>query len=195
MTLQRGEQVSWLLRGALSYLYYDSLDATGITKVKSPGESIGMAVRYSGSILTATFGPGYETRQTKRTDPFGLETNNNERGAIYQGDIFFQAAPLTSVSLIGSYGQASQYFWLRGGVKQQISNHDQQSDTTLHAGAEVTSQGNKDINTSQIGGVFEIAYPRSRASLQLRAGYSRSAYAAGTQDSGAYFGVGSYWAY
>ena len=61
-TLQRGEKVSLILRGAASYLYYDSRDVTGITKVRSPGESLGFAVRFSGPHLSGTFGPGYEIR-------------------------------------------------------------------------------------------------------------------------------------
>jgi len=101
---------------------------------------------------------------------------------------------LMSVSLAG-YGQANKYYWVRGGIKQQFSNYAQQGDTTFHAGIEMTKQGNNDLNSSQIGGVFEMAYPRSRASLQFRYGYSQSEYADGTRNSGAYFGVGSYWAY
>ncbi len=195
MTMHRGEQISWILRAAASYLYYDSRDATGTTEVRSPGESLGIAVRYAGPKLTFTFGPGYEIRQTRRRPAGGVETNENEHGATFQGDILIQAAPFTTVSLLGSYGQANKYYWVRGGIRQQISNLDQQGDTTLRAGIETTRQGNDDLTSSQVGGVFEIAYPGSGASLQLRCGYLRREDADGTRDSGVYFGVGSYWAY
>lgn len=192
LTLQKGEQTSWLLRGAVSYLYYDSRDIGGTTQIRSPGESLGIAFRYSGSQLTATFGPGYEIRQTRRRLASGVEARKTERGATVQGDMFFQATPLTNVSLIAAYGDANKYFWVRGGVKQQISNFTQQSDITLHAGVELTRQGNEDIKTSQAGGVFEFGFPQSRSSLQLRSGYLRREDPNGTRESGPYFGVGFY---
>jgi len=195
ITVQRGEQISWLARASISYLYYDSRDATGVTKVQSPGESLGIAVRYSGNRLSATFGPGYEIRQTRHRFASGLETKTNERGTIYQGDVFFQATPLTNLSVIGSYGQVNKYFWVRGGAKRQISNFDNQGNITIHAGVEATRQGNYDLHTTQIGVVLETAYPRLPAALQFHLGRTESDFADGTRDSGIYLGISSYWAY
>jgi hypothetical protein len=69
LTLHRGERLSWILRGSLSYLYYDFPEAGGDTEVRSPGQSLGLAFRYAAPRFTATVGPGYEVRQTRRISP------------------------------------------------------------------------------------------------------------------------------
>ena len=94
--------MSWLLRGAASYLYYDFPDAGGRTRVRSPGESLGFAVRFSGPTITATLGPGYEVRQTKRRLASGEVLNVRERGVTIDANMFIQANALTNVSILAS---------------------------------------------------------------------------------------------
>jgi hypothetical protein len=195
ITFQRGESISWVLRAAASYLYYDFPEGGGKTDVRSPGESLGVALRYSAPGISATIGPGYEVRQTRRRFASGAETKTNEHGVIVQGDIFVQATPRTILSAIVSYGDANRYYWARGGVKQQITNFDNQNATTLHVGAEITGQGNNDSKSAQLGGLFEIAFPRSQGSLQFRSGYSRIENSDGSRESRPYFGVGLYRAF
>jgi hypothetical protein len=194
VTVHRSDQFSWIVRGSLSYLYYDFPEGNGKTKVRSPGESLGIAFRYSAPGITATIGPGYETRQTKRRLASGAETRENEDGVLIQGDVSYQVTPLTNLSLLGSYSGANDYVWVRAGVKRQITNFDHQGSTTLHVGAEVTGQGNKDSKSAQIGPVLEIAYPRVNTSLQLRAGLQRVE-AGDSRNSQAYFGAGLYRAF
>lgn len=188
-------QFSWIVRGAVSYLYYDFPDEGGKTRVRSPGESLGVGLRYSTPQLSVTIGPGYEVRQTTRDFASGSERRDNESGVVVQGDVFYQATPLTNVSLIASYGAANDYVWVRAGGKRQISNFDNRDATTLHAGVEITGQGNKDGRSTQVGGLFEVAYPSAKASLQFRAGYSRLTNPDDSHESKPYFGVGFYRAF
>lgn len=194
-TFQRSDQFSWIVRGAASYLYYHLPENGGTTRVRSPGESLGVALRYSAPQITATIGTGYEIRQTTRRFKSGEESRQTERGVIVQGDVFYQATPLTTLSALASYGEANHYVWARGGIKRQITNFDNQGSTTLHVGAEITGQGNKDGRTDELGGLFEVAYPRENGSLQFRAGYSRLRNPDGSRESKPYFGIGAYRAF
>jgi hypothetical protein len=194
LTLHQGDQFSWILRGSLSYLYYDFPEAGGDTRVRSPGQSLGLALRYAAPSFTATLGPGYEMRQTRREPAAGAESEDNENGFTLEGNVFFQATPRTVVSLLASYGDANEYYWARGGVKQQIGGSGTDA-IAWHLGAELTSQGNEDVDTRQLGGVVEAAFPRAQASLQLRAGYSRQENPDSSRHSDPYFGVGLYRAF
>lgn len=183
---------SWVARGSLSYLYYDLQEADGITEVRSPGQAVGVALRYSGPRVNASFGPGYEIRQTTRRSAARGEEKESERGLSAQGDVFFQATPRTNLSAILSYGAANQYFWGRVGAKRQLTNFDYSGPTALHAGIELTLQGNDESDAQQVGGVFEVAFPKSRASLQFRSGRSRIEFPDGAKQSENYFGIGLY---
>jgi hypothetical protein len=195
ISLQRGDPFALVLRATASYLYYDFPEAAARTEVRSPGQALGAALRYSGPRVSVSFGPGYEIRQTKRRSATGGETRNEERGWTLEGNLFFQASALTNLSAIVSYGDANNYFWARAGVKRQISNAGHQRPTSLHVGAEITRQGNADAKSDQLGGLFEIAFPGRRASLQLRSGYSRFKNRDGSRFTEPYFGVGVYRAF
>ena len=188
-------QVSWVVRGAVSYLYYDFRDDGGRTDVRSPGESLGVALRYSTPQLTATIGPGYEVRQTRRRLAAGGETRRTESGVTGQGDVFYQLTPLVNLNAIVSYGDAHRYVWARAGIKRQISNFDHRESVTTHVGGEITEQGNSDGRSTALGGLLEFAYPGLRGSLQLRAGYSRLRNPDDSHESRPYFGVGYYQAF
>lgn len=194
-TLQRGEQISWLLRGTLSYLYYDFPEAGADTRVRSPGQSLAIAMRHAAPNFTLTVAPGYEVRQTRRRSPSGVERTVRERGVTVNGNIFIQATSRTVLSLLGSYGKANDYYWARAGIKQQISGVTEANATAWHVGAELTSQGNDDVKSRQAGGVVEAAFPNAKASLQFRAGYSRRDYPDGSRKSEPYFGLGFYRAF
>lgn len=194
VTLHTVDQLSWILRGSLSYLYYDFPDAGGtMTQVRSPGASIGIAMRYAAPGFTVTVGPGYEARQTRRLAA-GSETTVQERGLTLDGNVFAQVAPRTMVSLLASYGAANKYHWARAGVKQQISGFGADV-TAWHVGGEATVQGNQDVKSRQLGGVIEAAFARGAGSLQLRAGYSHRTNPDGSNKSEPYLGIGAYRAF
>lgn len=183
---------SWIARGSLSYLQYDLPEVGGIARVRSPGQAIGFALRYSGPRLNASFGPGYEIRQTTLRNSAGDEQKESERGLSAQGDAFFQATPRTNLSAILSYGAANKYFWGRVSAKRQLTNFDYSGPTALHVGIDLTSQGNDKSRAKQIGAMFEVAFPKARTSLQFRSGRSRIEFPDGATQSENYFGVGLY---
>lgn len=182
---------AWTASASLSYLYYEFADAGGVTRVNSPGEAVAVGLRYTGPRLTLAFGPGYEIRQTTRRVGGGDKVDDDESGFIVNGSAFFQATPRTQLSAILGYGDANEYFWSRIGVKRQLTNFDYSGAVALHGGVELTTQGNADSEANQIGGLVEAALPRSRASLQLRAGVSRDS-SDGNDETHGYLGVGFY---
>jgi hypothetical protein len=192
ISVRQGEQSAWLLRAAVSHLYYDFPEAAGRTEVRSPGQALGVALRYSSGRLTAALGPGYEIRQTKRRFANGTESRTTERGLTLEGNLFFQATPLVNLNALASYSDANDYLWTRAGFKRQISNFDAGGSTTLHAGAEVTSAGNAEARSRGAGGLIELAFPARRASLQFRSGFSRVKAGGGSAESEVYFGIGFY---
>ncbi len=191
LDLSGGDQLL-VLRGAASYLYYTTHDVGGTTDVASPGGSLGLAWRLRTPRLTLTLGPGYEVRRTRREPAGGAATTVTERGYTLQGDAYFQATPLTTLTAAGSYGDANRYTWARGGIKRQVTDTDFSGSSALLLGVEVTGQGNYEIHTAQAGALVEIAFLRGHGSLQLRGGYSRSTYRDDTRRSRAYFGIGFY---
>lgn len=186
------ESWSWIARASLSYLYYEFPEAGGVTRVNSPGEAIAVGLRYAGPQLTLSFSPGYEIRQTTRRLAGDGKIDEDENGFTVQGSAFFQATPRTQLSAIASYGDANEYFWGRIGAKRQLTNFDFSRPVALHAGVELTAEGNDDSDAKQLGGMFEFAFPQARASLQFRAGRSDIEYSDGSDESRNSFGVSFY---
>lgn len=184
-----------VLRGSVSYLYYDFPEFGGITQVSSPGGSFGVALRRTTPRMTLTIGPGYEIRETSRQFTFGPELEVDERGYTIQGDVYATPSSLSALYGIMSYGAANEYIWTRAGAKRQLSNRDFKGPTALGIGAELTAQGNYDVRSYQAGGLIEIAFLRARGSLQLRGGYSRLEYSEAPAESKPYFGIGVYRAF
>jgi hypothetical protein len=186
------EEGSFVLRGSGSHLYYGTPEAGGETRVRSPGAALGVAWRWRTPKASFTLGPGYEVLWTTR-EPAGAPTEKEtEHGFTVQGDVFFQATPLTNLNLIASYGHANRYVWVRGGVKRQMTNTDFRGPVSLILGLEGTGQGNSDLRTYQGGGLLELALPRLGGSMQFRAGYSREQFPDDTRNSRPYFGAGFY---
>ncbi|MBI1954897.1 MAG: cellulose biosynthesis protein BcsS [Acidobacteria bacterium] len=184
-----------VLRGSGSHLYYTLPEVGGETEVSSPGANAGLAYRLRTPQVTFTLGPGYEMRWTRRRLADSSQVRETERGFNLQGDIFFQATPLTNLNAIVSYGEANEYLWSRAGIKRQVTNTEFQGPASLIFGMEGTAQGNDDIRVYQAGGLFEVAFPRARASLQFRGGYSQEQFPNGQINRRPYYGAGLYWAF
>src|SRR5512143_1220238 len=59
---KEGNGSAFVLRPTVGYLSYESRDVSGITKIYSPGASVGFAWRLRAPRLTFTIGPGFEER-------------------------------------------------------------------------------------------------------------------------------------
>jgi hypothetical protein len=186
---------SFVIRPSGGYLYYNFREAGGFTNVSSPGAAIGVAYRLRTKKATFTIGPGFEIRWEHRDSANGSKINNNLRGATGQGDVYYQATALTSLSLNGSYEESNHYVWSRAGAKRQITNRDFKRSSALSLGAEVTRQGNHDVHQFQAGVLFEVGLTHAHGSLQFRSGYARLEFADGSGETRPYFGVGLYKAF
>jgi outer membrane protein assembly factor BamA len=183
---------SVVVKPTAGYLYYDTHELGGVTKVTSPGVSLGLGYRYSGPRLTVDIGPAIEVLWERKAPAIGPDTNETLVGTLLAGDAFFQATPLTNFNLIASYDQTNRYFWSRAGVKQRVTDLQFQNPWALLLGAEVTGQGNKDIRQYGVGGLVEFAFDKLQTSLQIRAGYSWIDFSDHTKDSRPYIGAGLY---
>lgn len=173
---------SVVLRATASLLYYNS-QADGPTDVIAPGGAAAIGYRLSkGRVNMAMFG-GFERRRIHR---------DWEQGPSASGEMFLSASRLTQVNALGAFAQANRYMWVRTGAKHQFTNTDFSGPRAFSIGVEATGQGNRDVTTYQLGGVFEHAWLRAGASLQFRAGYSLSTFPAGSEQRKPYFGIGMY---
>jgi Cellulose biosynthesis protein BcsS len=183
---------SLLIRPSGSYLYYNFPEAGGFTTVSSPGAALGLAYRLHTQRLTFTIGPGIEARWDHRKKADGTQSDKTQLGPTAQGDIYFQSNPLTSFTLLGSYGHANRYVWSRAGFMRQVTNREFKRNSGLQLGAEVTGQGNNDVRQIQAGAVIGMAFSRSHSSLQFRSGYARLQFADNSTEIRPYFGTGLY---
>lgn len=175
-----------------NYLKYETRENGGVTTVKAPGGSIGISYKYHGPKLTIDIGPSLEFTSEERTSTTGLTTKKDKVGVAVSGNLFYQAARSTTVSLLTNYSQTSHYFWSRGGFKTRVINRDYKGPVGLSFGPEVTYQTGNGVDQIGGGAMAEIGLDRAATSLQFRGGYSRSSYADGTHTSSPYFGVGLY---
>lgn len=180
-----------VLRSAGGYLYYDYPVDGGRVEVTSPGVGGAVGYRIRGRHANVTVSAGYEVRQIRRIQP-DATTQTTERGLTGAAEVFLSAGPLTRISALASYGQANRYGWTRSSVTRQLTNRRFEKSRALGAGIDVTLSGNRDIVTQQVGGVVVWDWFRVNASLQLRAGYSRSLQSGVVVDRHPYVGVGWY---
>ncbi len=108
---------------------------------RATGASAALGYRLRAARLSATLGAGYALRRTLRRLSVGPSSRFTEPGLTFQGDLFFQAKPLTNVNAIVSYADANRYLWARTGVKRQFTNTQFRGPVALAIGAEGTAQG------------------------------------------------------
>jgi len=183
---------SFVLRGTAGYLYYKTRSGTSETDVSSPGGSLGVAWRTRTKRAAFTLGPGFEVRRKKSTPDSGASTEITEKGFTLQGDVYFQANPLTAFYVILTYGDANRYFWGRAGLKRQVTNRQFVKPTAWGVGLEITGQGNDEVHTYQAGVVTGPTFIKQQTSLEARFGYSLRKYPAAPSDHQLYVGVGFY---
>jgi hypothetical protein len=191
LSFDMGASHALVLRSAGGFLYYDFPADGGRVEVTSPGVGGAIGYRIRGRRASATVTAGYEIRQIRRTQP-DTTTQTMERGFTGAAEVFVSAGPLTRISALASYGQANRYGWTRSSVTRQLTNRKFEKSRALGAGVDVTLAGNRDITTQQVGGVVVWDWFRVNASLQLRAGYSRSLASGVVVDQHPYVGAGLY---
>jgi hypothetical protein len=177
-----------------TYLAYSFNDSVGETKVRSPGVSPAIGLRFGGTnSFTITAGPEVKWRRTEvfgNTGALIREEKRTRYGGNFGAEVY--ANPTTRNNVQGglNYNTTDKYTWGRLGFKQQVSNLNSQGPTTISVGFEGIGQGNRDIRSVQGGGLVEVAH--AKASVMFRAGYKQSMFDVGPNKTGLYFGVGYY---
>lgn len=183
---------SFVIRPTFSYLYYNFQQGTGMTAVNSPGAGVQMGYRRRTRRLTYTITPGFEARRDYRSAENGQSISTTQLGATIQGDAFFQANTLTTLSVVSNYGTSDHYFWTRAGFARRVTNTTREGYSGLKVGTEINGQGNHDVRQLEIGGVFEVPLGQHNTSLQVRSGYAHLWYAGGLTGTRPYVGIGFY---
>ncbi len=183
---------SIIVRPTVSYLYYETRDTSGTVKFRSPGASVELGYLYSTPTFTFDIGPALEVLWQETVPTAGPIARQTLFGVLAAGELSWQITPLTSFDLLANYDQNNRYFWSRTGLKERVTDRDFSGPMGLLLGAELTGQGNSNIQQYSAGPLVEIAFDSGHTSLQLRGGYSRIDYANHTSDSRPYFGAALY---
>jgi hypothetical protein len=185
--------VAWTARVFGNYLRYEFSDLTTTTKVRSPGGSASVGLKFGAkNYFAVSAGPSVSWRHTTVTPNAGAETTTDETrtGANFGGEI--SAGSANNLQILGNYNTTDKYAWGRVGLKTQVTNRTWKDSNALFLGVEAIAQGNQDITSTQFGGLVEINHVPARLSLMFRAGYKRSTFAVGDAKTGPYFGIGLY---
>ena len=169
-----------------SYTYYDVHEGGGVTKVRSPGASVGLDYKYSDDTFTLDFGPGVQVLWEERKSSKGSKKDIKPVGWMANGDLSYQLLPATSFDVSGSYEQTDRVYWTRADIEQRIAHTDSWS---WLIGPEGTWQGNNQFTQLGGGAVTEFVFDSSGTSRQLRGGYARVHFNDGTSQSRPYVGV------
>lgn len=178
--------VAWTARVFGNYLTYEFSDTTKTTKVRAPGASASVGLKFgTKNYFAVSAGPSVSWRKTTVTPNVGVETETDETrtGLNFGGDIYANPTPKSNIQILGNFNTADKYSWGRVGAKVDVA-------PKAAIGGEVILQGNSDIKSVQFGGLIEVR--PSQTSLMFRAGYKRSSFNVGPDKTGPYFGINFY---
>lgn len=187
--------VAWTARVFGNYLTYEYSDLTRTTRVKSPGVTSALGLQFGEKHTFAVYaGPSVSWRKTEVTTKAGVktETDDTRVGANIGGELSLNPTPANNIQALVNYSTTDKYTWGRLGAKTQLTNRSWSGSNALFLGVEGIVQGNDDIRSTQVGGLFEINHVPAKLSLMFRAGYKRSTFDVGAAKTGPYFGIGLY---
>ena len=179
--------MAWTARVFGNYLTYEFSDAANTTKVRAPGGSASVGLKFgTTNYFAVSAGPSVSWRKTTVTTNAGAKTETNETrtGVNIGGDIYGNPTPKSNIQILGNFNTADKYSWGRVGAKVDVAPN-------VAVGGEAIAQGNSDIKSVQFGGLIEVR-PGSQMSLMFRAGYKRSSFNVGADKTGPYFGINFY---
>lgn len=197
--------LAWTARVFATYLYYQFDDGIGDTKVRSPGVSTAVGLRFGDRNLFGLTtgaegffgvwaGPEVKWRreESHRADGTSVRKDTTEVGASVSAELYTNPTSHNVVQALFAYGTVDSYAYGRLSFKEQVSNLASQGSNTVFVGVEGIAQGNKDITSIQGGGLVEVAHVPWDLSLALRVGYKHSTFESGPDKTGPYFGIGLY---
>lgn len=173
-TLGTGDLLAW---GTASYIRYETSDGPVRQDVTAPGVGGGVMWRWSSRNRSFSIGPGYEVRWIERGAARETQSGYIARAEGHQW--FGRSAVLLGGA---SYYDAIDWTAARSSLEVNLPGE-------LRAGPEVSFQGNRDIDITELGGV--LRYPiGDRTSVMVRAGTARTEYRDGSSRDDPYFSVG-----
>jgi hypothetical protein len=185
--------VAWTASVFPNFLYYEFENSQDTTKVRSPGVSSMVGLRFGEKNF---FKIGAEVKWRKREfhpdrGPV-TEATDTRVGASAGAEMYVNPSARSNVHALVNYNTSDKYTWGRVGVKGQLNNVDWQGPNTTFLGVEGIGQGNEDIKSVQIGGFVEVVHVPTNVSVAFKAGYKRSTFPVGPEKTGPYFAVTFY---
>jgi hypothetical protein len=197
--------LAWTARVFANYLYYEFGEGIGETKVRSPGVSTAVGLRFGDRNLFGlttgaegffgvSAGPEVKWRREEfhRADGTLVQEDTTEVGASLGAELYTNPTSHNVVQGLFAYGTSDSYAYGQLSFKEQVSNLEWQGPNTVFVGVEGIMQGNKDITSIQGGGLVQLTHVPWDLSVTLRAGYKRSSFESGPDKTGPYFGIGLY---
>lgn len=187
--------LSWTARAFANYLTYEFSGLEGGTQVRSPGVSSAIGLQFGDrSFFRVLAGPEVKWQRTRVAGADGaIATSSRTRlGANLGGEMYANPTSHNNVHGLVNYNTADSYSWGRLGFKEQVSNRSWEGPTAAFVGVEGILQGNHDIRSRQAGAFVELTHVPAKVSVVFKAGYKRSTFVAGPDETGPYFAVGFY---
>lgn len=166
-------------------------DATGRVRALSPGGLLGAGVRYHSPKFVLTVAPAFELRWTRRRDVLGQSASVDPGGQLGI-DAWAELAPKTSMIVIGSISPWTAWTLGRVVFRREVARLGKNDRAPwLLITADVTAQGNPDVQYVGGGLGLEVAWP-VRAAVGVRAGLAAELSPAAPARPDA-TGAASYW--
>ncbi|MDQ3070136.1 MAG: cellulose biosynthesis protein BcsS [Acidobacteriota bacterium] len=179
-----------------NFLKYEFEENGGVTEVSGPGISTQVGLKFGDRhTFKIGAGPSFKWRNEKFTAANGTETEfdgDMEVGISVGADASLNPTRRDNVHALVNYNTEDKYMWSRLGYKHQISNYNWQETFAHFIGAEGILQGNDDIRTMMLGGLFEFVHAPSSTALMVRGGYKKSTFDVEDDRTGPYVGVNFY---
>jgi hypothetical protein len=187
--------LAWTARASGNYLAYQFSDEDGRNKVRSPGVSAAAGLQFGDkNFFRLLAGPEVKWSRTEVTSAdSSISTQRETRwGANVGAEVYANPMSHNNIQGLVNYNTSDKYSWARLGFKEQINNRQWKGANTVFLGVEGIAQGNHDIRSNQVGGLFEIVHVPARVSVVFKAGYKRSTFEVGPDKTGPYFSAGFY---
>ncbi len=189
LTVLRGSSGELALKAAFSDLRYPADGPDGETRVESPGVALGLEGRRRVGVVQWSVLVGYEGRRTRRQDPTGVVTREDERGLTVGTGAYVALDSSHVGTLYANYGGAQRYVWARAGVLRRLVAPGVDRPVGASIGVEATGQGNDATRAWGLGMVGELGLRDARASLQIHGGWTQFADPGRAPRRGGYLGV------
>lgn len=187
--------MAWVAGGNFNYLYYEFPTVSGgHTNVRSPGVNVLGGMRFGGrNYFQLAGGPGFKRRHVEVLDASESVIRSSRRTEVGVHLVGVGSVdPTSHNNFYGqvAYGAEDDYIWSRAAFKEQLSNRSWSGRFTHFLGAEVIGQGNDDLRSIQFGPFVEFVHVPSSTAIALRAGYKRTTYDFGPDQTGPWFAIG-----